>query len=90
MKPENLDDVCDFAFRERERRRMAYLKNAMRERERSSPGDREEAKMERKTAGVTGIRLVLRRPVGVPSSAPVPVPVVLVLALTWVDEAESG
>ena len=31
----------------------------MRERERSSPGEREEAKMERNTAGVTGIRLAL-------------------------------
>jgi hypothetical protein len=67
---------------------MAYLKNAMRDRERSSPGDREEAKMERSTAGVTGMRLVLRGPVGVPSSAPVPV--VFLLALTWADEAESG
>jgi hypothetical protein len=36
------------------------LKNAMRERERSSPGEREEAKMDRSTAGVTGMRLVLR------------------------------
>lgn len=31
----------------------------MRDKERSSPGEREEAKIERKTAGVTGIRLVL-------------------------------
>lgn len=38
---------------------MTYRKNAMRERERSSPGEREEAKIERKTAGVTGMRLVL-------------------------------
>ena len=86
IKPENLRHVCEFALRER--RSMAYLKNAMRERERSSPGDREEAKMERKTAGVTGMRLVLRRLVGVPSSAPVPV--VLPFALTWAEEAESG
>ena len=32
----------------------------MRERDRSSPGEREEAKMDRSTAGVTGMRLVLR------------------------------
>jgi len=31
----------------------------MRERDRSSPGEREEAKMDRSTAGVTGMRLVL-------------------------------
>jgi len=37
---------------------MTDLKKATRERERSSPGDREEAKMARSTAGVTGIRLV--------------------------------
>jgi hypothetical protein len=35
------------------------LKNAMRERDRSSPGEREEAKMDRSTAGVTGMRLGL-------------------------------
>ena len=37
---------------------MTNLKKAIRERERSSPGDREDAKMARSTAGVTGIRLV--------------------------------
>lgn len=35
----------------------AYRKNATREIDRSSCGDREEAKIERKTAGVTGMRL---------------------------------
>ena len=44
----------------------------MRERERSSPGEREEAKIERKTAGVTGIRLVLWGLGGVPALGPGP------------------
>jgi hypothetical protein len=35
----------------------AHRKNATREIDRSSCGDREEAKIERKTAGVTGMRL---------------------------------
>ena len=34
---------------------MGYLTNAMREMERSSFGVRDEAKMERRTAGVTGM-----------------------------------
>lgn len=36
---------------------MNYLKNATRDKDRSSRIVREEAKMERRTAGVTGIRL---------------------------------
>jgi hypothetical protein len=67
---------------------MTYLKNAIRERERSSPGDREDAKMERRTAGVTGMRLVLRGLLGVPASAPAP-DAVLVLTCALAD-AESG
>lgn len=39
------------------RRNPANRKNATREIDRSSCGDREEAKIERKTAGVTGMRL---------------------------------
>jgi hypothetical protein len=49
-----------------------YRKNAMRERERSSPGEREEANIERKTAGVTGIRLVWRGLVDPPALVPEP------------------
>lgn len=64
-----------------------YRKNAIRERERSSPGEREEANIERKTAGVTGIRLVLRGPVG--ASALVPGPGVA-LELVWAPDMESG
>jgi hypothetical protein len=71
----------------REREGTAHLKKAMRERERSSPGDREEAKMERKTAGVTGMRLAVRGLIGVPASARVP-DAALVLACT--EDAESG
>ncbi len=59
----------------------------MRERERSSPGEREEAKIERKTAGVTGIRLVLGGLVGAPALAPGP-SIVLVLACAL--DMESG
>lgn len=36
---------------------MSYLKNAIREMVRSSIAVRDDAKMERRTAGVTGIRL---------------------------------
>jgi len=39
------------------RRKPANRKKAIREIERSSWGEREEAKMERRTAGVMGIRL---------------------------------
>jgi len=38
-------------------RKPANRKKAIREMERSSCGDREEAKIERRTAGVTGMRL---------------------------------
>jgi len=66
------------------------LKNAMRERERSSPGEREEAKMDRSTAGVTGMRLVLRGLSAPGSGSPANV-VVLAAALAWAaDDAESG
>lgn len=58
-------------------------KNAMRERERSSPGEREEAKIERKTAGVTGIRLVLRGPALVPGPS-------IVLVVACALDMESG
>jgi hypothetical protein len=62
------------------------LKNAMRERDRSSPGDREEAKMARSTAGVTGIRLEfggLVAPISGYAAG-----VVLAPACAW--DAESG
>jgi hypothetical protein len=65
---------------------MTYLKNAMRERERSSPGDREEAKMARSTAGVTGMRLGLRGLIPPASGSPANV----VLALACAADAESG
>lgn len=57
----------------------------MRERERSSPGEREEANIERRTAGVTGIRLVLRGLVDPPTLVPEP-KLVLACAL----DIESG
>ena len=38
-------------------KRESYLKKAMREIERSSCGVRDDANMERRTVGVTGIRL---------------------------------
>jgi len=60
-------------------------KNAMRERERSSPGEREEAKIERRTAGVTGIWLVLRGLVGAPGLVPG-----IVLVLPCTPDMESG
>lgn len=60
----------------------------MRERERSSPGERDEAKIDRKTAGVTGIRLVLRGLLGAPTgSAPGPS---IVPVLAWTLDMESG
>jgi hypothetical protein len=43
--------------------------------------------MERKRAGVMGMRLVLRGLIGVPAPARVPD---AVLVLTWVADAESG
>ena len=39
--------------------KFSHLKNAMREIDLSSMADREEAKMDLRTAGVTGIRLLL-------------------------------
>jgi len=62
------------------------LKNAMRERERSSPGDRDEAKMARSTAGVTGIRLLFGGLVAPASGYMAGV----VLALACAEDAESG
>jgi hypothetical protein len=67
----------------------ADLKNAIRERDRSSPGDREEAKMARNTAGVTGMRLALDGLIGAPASGTAPVPGV-VLGPVCAAEAESG
>ena len=62
----------------------------MRERERSSPGEREEAKMERSTAGVTGMRLVLRG-LSDPGSGSPANDVVLAAALAaCAADAESG
>ena len=60
IKPENLHNRYDiiWLYQYQKRNAMTDLKKATRERERSSPGDREEAKMARSTAGVTGIRLV--------------------------------
>ena len=58
----------------------------MRERERSSPGDLEEAKMARSTAGVTGMRLVLRGLIAPVSGFAASVD----LALACAAEAESG
>jgi len=60
----------------------------MRERERSSPGEREEAKMDRSTAGVTGMRLELRG-LSAPGSGS-PANVVLAAALACATDAESG
>ena len=57
IKPENLRRHDIIRLYQKKRRAKTDLKNAMRERDRSSPSDREEAKMERSTAGVTGIRL---------------------------------
>jgi hypothetical protein len=71
----------------------ADLKNAIRERDRSSPGDREEAKMARNTAGVTGMRLALDGLIGAPASGTAPVPGVVlgpVCAAAAAEEAESG
>jgi len=64
------------------------LKNAMRERERSSPGEREEAKMDRSTAGVTGMRLVLLGLSAPGSGSPAKDDVLA--ALACVADAESG
>jgi len=64
------------------------LKNAMRERERSSAGDRDEAKMARSTAGVTGMRLPLPG-LTVPASDLAP-GVVLAFAPACAEDAESG
>ena len=65
---------------------MTDLKNATRERERSSPGDREEAKMARNTAGVTGMRLALRGLIAPESGSPANV----APALACAADAESG
>jgi len=62
------------------------LKKAMRERERSSPGDREEAKMARSTAGVTGMRLEFGGSIS-PASGPTPG---VALAPVWAADAERG
>jgi hypothetical protein len=59
----------------------------MRERERSSPGDLEEAKMARSTAGVTGMRLVLRGLIAPVSGSPANV---VLAALACAADAESG
>ena len=63
---------------------MTDRKNAMRERERSSPGDRDEEKMARSTAGVTGMRLGLRGLISPASGSPANV------ALALAADAESG
>jgi hypothetical protein len=69
----------------------ADLKNAMRERDRSSPGEREEAKMDRSTAGVTGMRLVLWGPSAAPGSAgSPPANDDLAAPLACAADAESG
>jgi len=65
------------------------LKNAMRERERSSPGEREEANMDRSTAGVTGMRLVLRGLSAPGSGSPANDDALAALAACTAD-AESG
>ena len=69
---------------------MTDLKNAMRERERSSPGEREEAKMDRSTAGVTGMRLVLRGLSAPGSGSPTNDVVPAALAACAAADAESG
>ena len=61
----------------------------MRERERSSPGEREEAKMDRSTAGVTGMRLVFRGPSVPGSGSPAKDDALAALAACAAD-AESG
>ncbi len=66
---------------------MTDLKNAMRERDRSSPGEREEAKMDRSTAGVTGMRLELRGLTDPGSGSPANV---ALAALECAADAESG
>jgi hypothetical protein len=63
------------------------LKNAMRESDRSSPGEREEAKMDRSTAGVTGIRLGLWGLSAPGSGSPANV---VLAALACAADAESG
>ena len=77
------------SFDVRRRGGVTDLKNAMRERERSSPGEREEANMDRSTAGVTGMRLVLcgLSPAG--SGSP-PANDVLAAPLACAADAESG
>ncbi len=59
----------------------------MRERERSSPGEREEAKMDRSTAGVTGMRLELRGLIDPGSGSPANV---VLAAFACAADAESG
>ena len=86
MKPENLP-IRDIIRRFRRRDGVTDLKNAMRERERSSPGEREEAKMDRSTAGVTGMRLVLRGLCAPVSGSPANVDLA---ALACTADAESG
>jgi hypothetical protein len=61
----------------------------MRERERSSPGEREEANMDRSTAGVTGMRLVLRG-LSAPGSGSPANDVVLAALAACAADAESG
>lgn len=61
----------------------------MRERERSSPGEREEANMDRSTAGVTGMRLVFRGLSAPGSGSPVNDDV-LAAPLACAADAESG
>ena len=57
-KPANLDgDTIRKGDKKERNPILVYRKKAIREMERSSRGDREEAKIERKTAGVTGMRL---------------------------------
>ncbi len=85
MKPENLHTtmISDYTG---EGDPMTDLKKAMRERERSSPGDREEAKMARSTAGVTGMRLEFGGSIS-PASGPTPG---VALATVCAADAERG
>lgn len=87
IKPENLHRHDIIRLLSEERHAKTDLKNAMRERDRSSPGDREEAKMARSTAGVTGIRLEFGGLVA-PTSGYAAAGVVLAPACAW--DAASG
>ena len=77
------------SFDVRRRGGVTDLKNAMRERERSSPGEREEANIDRSTAGVTGMRLVLRGLSAPGSGSPVNDDV-LAAPLACAADSESG